>query len=191
EGLSPAIAIEQRSASANPRSTIATTTEIYDYLRVLFSSVGQPHDPKTGKPLFRQTPQEIVDKILGYPPETRVVVLAPVVNGERGEFRDVVEKLRREGFVRARIDGKIIDLGQPEPIRLKRDERHTIEAVVDRLVVRDGVRVRLADSVDTALKWGANRVLVLRQVVNSAPVAARPLEAAVAMSGPTWQDDTY
>src|SRR6266536_1718464 len=163
EGLSPAIAIEQRSAGANPRSTIATTTEIYDYLRVLFSAVGQPHDPVTGKALVRQTPQQIVDQILAYPPETKIVVLAPIVENERGEFRDVIEKLRREGFVRARIDGEIIELGRPEPIRLKKTELHTIEAVVDRLIIRDGVRVRLADSVDTALKWGGNRVVVLRQ----------------------------
>src|SRR5881392_1772422 len=163
EGLSPAIAIEQRSAGANPRSTIATTTEIYDYLRVLFSAVGQPHDPATGKALVRQTPQQIVDQILVYPQETKIVVLAPIVENERGEFRDVIEKLRREGFVRARIDGEIIELGRPEPIRLKKTELHTIEAVVDRLIIRDGVRVRLADSVDTALKWGGNRVVVLRQ----------------------------
>jgi len=163
EGLSPAIAIEQRSAGANPRSTIATTTEIYDYLRVLFSAVGQPHDPATGKALVRQTPQQIVDQILAYPAETKIVVLAPIVENERGEFRDVLEKLRREGFVRARIDGEIIELGRPEPIRLKKTELHTIEAVVDRLIIRDGVRVRLADSVDTALKWGGNRVFVLRQ----------------------------
>src|SRR3989442_6194113 len=161
EGLSPAIAIEQRSAGANPRSTIATTTEIYDYLRVLFSAVGQPHDPVTGKALVRQTPQQIVDQILAYPPETKIVVLAPIVENERGEFRDVIEKLRREGFVRARIDGEIVELGRPEPVRLKKTELHTIEAVVDRLIIRDGVRVRLADSVDTALKWGGNRVVVL------------------------------
>ncbi|MGI9115511.1 MAG: excinuclease ABC subunit UvrA [Chthoniobacterales bacterium] len=163
EGLSPAIAIEQRSAGANPRSTIATTTEIYDYLRVLFSAVGQPHDPVSGRPLLRQTPQQIVDEILSYPPETKIIVLAPLVENERGEFRDVIEKLRREGFVRARIDGEIIELGRPEPIRLSKNEKHTIEAVVDRLVIRDGVRVRLADSVDTALKWGGNREVVLRE----------------------------
>jgi len=166
EGLSPAIAIEQRSAGANPRSTIATTTEIYDYLRVLFSAVGQPHDPGTGKPLVRQTPQQIVDQILAYPPETKIVVLAPTVVNERGEFRDVIEKLRREGFVRARIDGEIVELGRSEPIRLKKTDSHTIEAVVDRLIIRDGVRVRLADSIDTALTWGGNRVVVLRQRPN-------------------------
>jgi excinuclease ABC subunit A len=163
EGLSPAIAIEQRSAGANPRSTIATTTEIYDYLRVLFSAVGQPHDLLTGKPIHRQTPQQIVDQILAYEPESRIVLLSPLVQNQAGEFRDVIEKVKREGFVRARIDGEIMELGGAEPIRLKRTQRHRIEAVVDRLVVRQGIRVRLTDSVETALKWGGNKIGVLRQ----------------------------
>src|SRR5882672_6240156 len=163
EGLSPAIAIEQRSAGANPRSTIATTTEIYDYLRVLFSAVGQPHDPLTGRPLSRQTPQQIVDQVLAFEPGTKIVLLAPLIENQPGEFRDVLEKLRREGFVRARIDGQMIELDRTEPIRLKKGERHTIEAVVDRLVVRDGIRVRLTDSIETALKWGSNRIVVLCQ----------------------------
>nr|MBA3542824.1 excinuclease ABC subunit UvrA [Chthoniobacterales bacterium] len=162
EGLSPSIAIEQRTAGTNPRSIIATTTEIYDYLRVLFSAVGQPHDPLTGQPIFRQTAQQIVDQILAYPAETKAILLAPLVRNESGEFRDVVEKAKREGFVRIRVDGEIIELGRPEPIRLKKGERHTIEAVVDRLVIRDGLRTRLADSVETALKWGNNRIVVLR-----------------------------
>jgi len=163
EGLSPAIAIEQRSAGANPRSTIATTTEIYDYLRVLFSAVGQPHDPRTGRPLTRQTPQQIVDQILAYEAGTKIMVLAPLIENQSGEFRDVLEKLRREGFVRARIDRKLIELDRPDPIRLNKRERHTIEAVVDRLVVRDGIRVRLTDSIETALKWGGNRIVALCQ----------------------------
>ena len=163
EGLSPAIAIEQRSAGANPRSTIATTTEIYDYLRVLFSAVGQPHDPATGQPIHRQTPQQIVDQILGYDQESRIILLAPLVQNQAGEFRDVIEKVKREGFVRVRVDGEILELAQPEPIRLKKTARHTIEAVVDRLVVREGIRTRLADSVETALKWGGNKIVVLRQ----------------------------
>src|SRR5256884_5172417 len=162
EGLAPAIAIEQRSAGANPRSTIATTTEIYDYLRVLFSAVGQPHDPLTGKPIHRQTPQQIVDQILAYEPESRIVLLSPLVQNQTGEFRDVIEKVKREGFVRVRIDGEIIELGGAERIRLKGTQRHRIEAVVDRLVVRDGIRVRLTDSIETALKWGGNHVVVLR-----------------------------
>ena len=164
EGLSPAIAIEQRTAGTNPRSIIATTTEIYDYLRVLFSAVGQPHDPTTGQPIFRQTAQQIVDQILAYPDESKIMLLAPLIRDQVGEFRDVIEKTKREGFVRVRVDGEILELGQPEPIRLKKGARHTIEAVVDRLVVREGIRSRLADSVETALKWGNNRLVVLRQV---------------------------
>jgi excinuclease ABC subunit A len=162
EGLSPAIAIEQRSAGANPRSTIATTTEIYDYLRVLFSAIGQPHDPATGKPVHRQTPQQIVDQLLAYEPNSKIIVVAPLVQRQTGEFRDVIERLKREGFVRARIDGEIVELDRPEPVRLKKSEHHTIEAVVDRLVVRDGIRVRLTDSIETALKWGGNKIVVLR-----------------------------
>jgi excinuclease ABC subunit A len=168
EGLSPAIAIEQRSAGANPRSTIATTTEVYDYLRVLFSAVGQPHDPLTGRPLKRQTPQQIVDEILGYEPGSKIIVLAPLIQNQPGEFRDVIEKTKREGFVRVRIDGQITELDRSEPIRLKKTGRHTIEAVVDRLIVREGIRVRLTDSIETALKWGGNRVVVLRQRHNGA-----------------------
>ncbi len=162
EGLSPSIAIEQRTSGTNPRSIIATTTEIYDYLRVLFSAVGQPHDPLTGQPIFRQTAQQIVDQILGYEPETKIILLAPLVRNAVGEFRDVIEKTKREGFVRVRVDGEIVELGRPEPIRLKKGERHTIEAVVDRLVVREGIRTRLADSVETGLRWGENRIVVLR-----------------------------
>jgi excinuclease ABC subunit A len=163
QGLSPAIAIEQRSAGANPRSTIATTTEIYDYLRLLFSAIGQPHDPLTGQPLSRQTPQQIVDQILVYEPESKIILLAPLVQNETGEFRDVIEKVKREGFVRVRVDGEILELSQPDPIRLKKTGRHTIDAVVDRLVIREGIRTRLADSVETALKWGGNKIVVLRQ----------------------------
>src|SRR6266852_7790869 len=164
EVLSPAIAIEQRSAGANPRSTIATTTEIYDYLRVLFSAIGQPHDPSTGEKIFKQTPQQIVDQILAYPEETRILIVAPVIRHEPGEFRDVLEKIKREGFVRVRIDGEVLELARPEPIRLSKTQRHTIEIVVDRLVIREGVRTRLADSVDTALLWGRNRMIVSRQL---------------------------
>src|SRR5256885_1611231 len=184
EGLSPAIAIEQRSAGANPRSTIATTTEIFDYLRVLFSAVGQPHDPATGQPIHRQTPQQIVDQILAYTPGSKIVLLAPLVQDQIGEFRDVIEKVRREGFVRVRVDGEIVELDRPEPIRLKKNQQHTIEAVVDRLVVRDGIRARLADSVETALKWGGNRVIILRQSRSNGVMEKRSNEKS---STPTLQ----
>ena len=197
QGLSPAIAIEQRSAGANPRSTIATTTEIYDYLRVLFSAIGQPHDPLTGRPLSRQTPQQIVDQILAYEPGSKIIVLAPLIENQAGEFRDVIEKIRREGFVRARVDGQITELDRPQPIRLNKKSRHTIEAVVDRLVMRDGIRVRLTDSIETALKWGGNRVIVLRErlaVVGQAPrlPSARPATEAVALQMETpWEEFRY
>src|SRR5436305_13291469 len=173
EGLSPAIAIEQRGAGVDPRSTIAPATEIFDYLRVLFSAVGQPHDPVTGQAIHRQTPQQIVDQILAFPAETKIILLAPLVQSQKGEFRDVIEKVKREGFVRIRIDGEIVELGKPEPIRLKKTERHTIEAVVDRLIVREGVRTRLADSVETALRWGGNRIVVLRSEGGEMPNAQR------------------
>jgi len=163
EGLSPAIAIEQRTSGGNPRSTIATTTEIYDYLRLLYANLGQPHDPETGLPLSAQSASEIVDKVAALPTRSRVMLLAPVVDEQRGEFRDVLERLAREGFVRARVDGQILELVANKPARLDGKARHTIEVVVDRVVIADGVRTRLADSVETALKWGEGRLLVLHQ----------------------------
>src|SRR5881628_2187330 len=134
EGLSPAIAIEQRSSGTNPRSIIATTTEIYDYLRLLFANIGQPHCPDSGVPIVPQTTSDIVDKILALPPKTRVMLLAPVVREQKGEYRDVVERLSREGFVRARVDGELVELGNGSRVKLDAKGKHTIEAVVDRLV---------------------------------------------------------
>ena len=163
EGLSPAIAIEQRSSGANPRSTIATTTEVYDYLRLLYSAVGVPHDPSTGRVVSRQTPQQIADIILSWPESTKFLLLAPLVNGQKGEFRDVLEKARREGFVRVRVDGEVLELSKPDSVKLDKAARHTIEAVVDRLVVREGLSQRLADSIETALRWGVGKISVSRQ----------------------------
>src|SRR5881398_3666505 len=188
QGLSPAIAIEQRSAGANPRSTIATTTEIYDYLRVLFSAVGEPHDPLTGRLLSRQTPQQIVDQILAYEAGSKIIVLAPLIENQLGEFRDVIEKLKREGFVRARIDGQLMELDRPQPIRLKKTRRHTIEAVIDRLIIRDGIRVRLTDSIETALKLGGNRIGVLREVSKTPDVQGSMLRAE---HNEIWQEFRY
>ncbi|HEY5991149.1 MAG TPA: excinuclease ABC subunit UvrA [Candidatus Udaeobacter sp.] len=187
QGLSPAIAIEQRSAGANPRSTIATTTEIYDYLRVLFSAVGQPHDPLTGQPLSRKTPQQIVDQILAREPGSKIIVLAPLIENQLGEFRDVIEKIKREGFIRARIDGQITELDCPKPIRLNKNSRHTIEAVVDRLVMRDGIRVRLTDSIETALKWGGNKLSTLRST-RKTPNAERPTSN---IESEEWEERRY
>src|SRR5580692_6434417 len=163
EGLSPAIAIEQRVSGANPRSIIATTTEIYDYLRLMFANVGQPYCPVSGQPISRQTTSDIVDKILALPPKTRIVLLAPVIVKQKGEFRDVIERLAREGFVRARVDGEMVELANNVRVKLDPKQRHTIEAVVDRLVIDDKIRVRLGDSVETALRWGDGRLVTLHQ----------------------------
>ena len=163
EGLSPAIAIEQRSSGGGPRSIIATTTEIYDYLRLLYAHAGQPYCPETGVRIITQTTSDIVDKILALPTHTRLMVLAPVVRGQKGEFRDVVERLSREGFVRARVDGELVELANGVRVKLDPKARHTIEAVVDRLVIDERIRVRLSDSVETALKWGEGMLLTLHQ----------------------------
>src|SRR5580692_773984 len=169
EGLSPAIAIEQRSSGSSPRSIIATTTEIYDYLRLLFAHIGQAHCPVSGVPIVAQTTSDIVDKILALPSKTRLMLLAPVVRDQKGEFRDVVERLGREGFVRARIDGQLLELTANGRIKLDPKQRHTIEAVVDRLVIDEKIRVRLGDSVETALRWGEGVMLTLHQLPESSP----------------------
>jgi excinuclease ABC subunit A len=160
EGLSPAIAIEQRTSGGNPRSTVATTTEIYDFLRLLFAHVGTARHPQTGKPLRRQTIQQIVDQILAYPEGTPVHLLAPRVENQKGEFRDILEKMKRDGFIRARIDGAIVEL--EHLTGLDRHKAHTLEAVIDRLKVAPAARQRLADSLETALREGSGVVTVVR-----------------------------
>jgi len=150
EGLSPAISIDQKSTSKNPRSTVGTITEIYDYLRVLYARIGHPHCPKCGRPIGRQTPEQIVDQVMQLPEGTRFQVLAPIVRGRKGEYEKLLGDLARRGFVRARVDGELRDLA--EPIRLERHYKHTIEVVVDRLVARPGIRRRVADSIETALQ---------------------------------------
>jgi excinuclease ABC subunit A len=149
EGLSPAISIDQKSTSRNPRSTEGTITEVYDYLRVLFARIGHPHCPKCGRPIGRQTPEQIVDQVMQLPEGTRFQVLAPVVRGRKGEYEKLLQELAKKGFVRARIDGEVRELS--EQIRLPRHYKHTIEVVVDRLVARSDIRRRVADSVETAL----------------------------------------
>jgi excinuclease ABC subunit A len=150
EGLSPAISIDQKSTSKNPRSTVGTITEIYDYLRVLFARIGHPHCPKCGRPIGRQTPEQIVDQVMQLPEGTRFQVLAPVVRGRKGEYEKLLQDLAKKGFVRARIDGEVRDLA--EPIKLPRNYKHTIEVVVDRLVAKPDIRRRVADSIETALQ---------------------------------------
>jgi excinuclease ABC subunit A len=154
EGLSPAISIDQKSASRNPRSTVGTITEIYDYLRLLYARIGVPHCPNCGRPIARQTPQQIVDRVLELPEGTRFQVLAPVVRGRKGEYEALLADLGRQGYTRARVDGEVIELTGTEAARprLARYEQHTIEVVVDRLVRRPGIERRLTDSLETALR---------------------------------------
>jgi excinuclease ABC subunit A len=159
EGLSPAISIEQKTTGRNPRSTVGTVTEIYDYLRLLWARAGTPHCPSCGRPVRRQSATQIVDQILGWPAETRIEVLAPLVRGRKGEFRDLFEDARRKGFVRVRVDGEVHELERPPA--LNRYENHEIAVVVDRLVVREDDRARLADSVETALRTASGVVEVV------------------------------
>ncbi|OGV58337.1 MAG: excinuclease ABC subunit A [Lentisphaerae bacterium GWF2_52_8] len=160
EGLSPAIAIEQRSSGSNPRSTVATTTEIYDYLRLLYAHTGHPHCPKCGRELKAQSPEAICEKLLALPQWRKLIILAPIVSGRKGEHRDILDKLRQDGFVRARIDGKMLALD--EDIKpLAKTIRHNIDAVIDRLITGKTERSRLNDSVETALKAGDGTMSIL------------------------------
>ncbi len=157
DGLSPAISIEQKSTHKNPRSTVGTVTEIYDYLRLLFARIGHPHCYNCGDPIEKQTPQQIVDKILQHPDGTRIQILAPVVRGRKGEYRDLIQEIKKEGFVRVRIDGKLYALD--EEISLKKNIKHNIEVVVDRLKIRPNIRQRLSEAVEVALKLGSGLVI--------------------------------
>ncbi|MGD9124197.1 MAG: excinuclease ABC subunit UvrA, partial [Desulfarculaceae bacterium] len=152
EGLSPAIAIEQKTTSKNPRSTVATVTEIYDYLRLLFARAGTPHCPSCGRIIRSQSPQEIVDRLQGLEPDSRLTLLAPVVTRRKGEHKAVFARLLKDGFVRARVDGSLCDLSQAPA--LERNKKHSIEAVIDRIVIKQGVSRRLTDSVELALRMG-------------------------------------
>lgn len=158
EGLSPAIAINQKTTNNNPRSTVGTVTEIYDYLRLLFARIGKPHCPKCGKPVKSQSIDQILAQILKLDEGTRFILLAPVVNNQKGTHKDLLDKLSAAGFVRVKVDGKIRDLD--EKISLAKTKKHSIELVVDRLVIRDGIRSRLADSLETALRFGDGIVFV-------------------------------
>ncbi len=169
EGLSPAIAVEQRGTSASPRTTIATLTEIYDYLRLIFAAAGLPHDPSTGRPLRRQTPDEIVSGLLALPAGERLQLLAPVVRRAKGTHEEAFDRIRREGFTRLRVDGELLDLATSPAPKLAKTKPHSIDVIVDRLVVRHDVRARLADSVETALRWGSGSLLALHQAGAEAP----------------------
>ncbi len=161
EGLSPAIAIEQRTAGGNPRSTVATQTEIYDYLRLLFARIGRVNCYQCGKPIQRQSSQEIIDRIMALPGGTDIQILAPIVSGRKGEYRDIFSSIQKSGFVRVRVDGKIYEL--TNKIKLQKYKVHNIEVVVDRLTVKPEAKNRLTDSVETALKVGKGIVIISYQ----------------------------
>jgi excinuclease ABC subunit A len=160
EGLSPAISIEQKTAGANPRSTVGTVTEIYDYLRLLYARAGTPHCPACGRPVARQSPAQIADALLAWPAGTRIEILSPLVRGRKGEFRELFEDARKQGFVRAVVDGTLVELADPP--KLNRRQNHDVSVVVDRLTVRAGDRGRLTDSVETALRLAEGLVEVVR-----------------------------
>src|SRR5687768_17050186 len=161
EGLPPTIAIEQRSASSNPRSTVATTTEIYDYLRVLFARAGTPHCWECGRVISSQTPSQIVDAVMKQRAGTKVMILSPLVRGQKGEHKETFGAIQKQGLVRARVDGDIVELQKPgEFPQLKKTFAHNIEAIVDRIVLKPEIRSRLADSVETALKLAQGLVIV-------------------------------
>ncbi len=162
EGLSPAISIDQKTTSHNPRSTVGTVTEVYDYLRLLYARAGRPHCPSCGKPIAQQSVDQMVDAIMTQPEGTKLLVMAQLVRGKKGEHRKILDQIRRDGYVRVRIDGELRDLG--EEIALEKQKKHTIEIVVDRLVVRAGMESRLTDSLETALRAGGGVVYV--QVVD-------------------------
>ena len=159
EGLSPAISIDQKTTSKNPRSTVGTITEIYDYLRLLYSKVGVPYCPKCGKEITQQSIDQIVDKVMGLGDRTKIQVLSPLVRGRKGLHEKVLDNIKKNGFVRARIDGEIYDLSEDE-IKLEKNIKHNIEAVVDRIVIKEGIESRLSDSLETALKLGEGLVII-------------------------------
>ncbi|MFC1919033.1 excinuclease ABC subunit UvrA, partial [Chloroflexota bacterium] len=165
DGLSPSISIDQKGPSRNPRSIMGTVTEIYDYLRLLFARVGHPHCPKCGREIASQTVQQIVDAIQDLPEGRRIMILAPLIRDRKGEYQVVFDDLRKTGYVRVRVDGRVYDLS--EEFQLDKNKKHSIEAVVDRLVIgQSGSQSRIADSVETALKLGAGVVLVLVSVID-------------------------
>lgn len=158
EGLSPAISIDQKTTSRNPRSTVATVTEVYDYLRLLFARVGHPICPKHGVEITSQTVEQMVDRILSYPARTKLQILAPVVSGRKGEHIKVIEKLKQEGYIRLRVDGEMREIS--EDIKLAKNNKHSIEVVIDRIIVKEGIASRLSDSLETALKLSEGKVIV-------------------------------
>ena len=166
EGLSPAISIDQKSTNRNPRSTVGTVTEIYDYMRLLYARIGIPHCPKCGREIKKQTIDQMVDQILQLPERTKIQLLAPVVRGRKGEHVKLLEQARKSGYVRARIDGNLYELS--EEIKLEKNIKHNIEIVVDRLVVKEGIEKRLTDSIETVM--GLSDGLMIVDVIDGEPM---------------------
>ena len=166
DGLSPAISIDQKSTSNNPRSTVGTVTEIHDYLRLLYARCGTPHCPKCGRVIERQSIDQVVDRVMSLPEGTKVQVIAPCVRGRKGEHQKVLDELRHDGYVRVRIDGEVYDLS--ETPKLDKKFKHTVEAVIDRLVIRKGIDSRLTDSLENAFRLGKN--LAIEHAVLSGPL---------------------
>lgn len=175
EGLSPAVSIDQKSASRNPRSTVGTVTEIYDYLRILFARVGIPYSPATGKPIARQTTDQIVDAATSLPEGAKLQILAPVVRGRKGEYKRELQDVQQAGYVRVRVDGVMFEV--TDEIPMDRYKQHTIEVVVDRIVIKEGIERRLTDSIETALKMGKGLVTLSHQLADE--------------SGDKWQDELF
>ena len=169
EGLSPAVSIDQKSTTRNPRSTVATVTEIYDHMRLLWARIGQPHCPECGRPIVQQTSEQIVDQVLELPERTRILILGPVVRGRKGEYRQIFDDIRRQGFARVRVDGEVLNVDEAAGRKLARYKQHTIEIVIDRMAVRPGARKRLADSMELALRVGGGVALVQALDVDGAP----------------------
>src|SRR6202049_4883502 len=159
EGLSPAISIDQKSTSRNPRSTVGTVTEIYDYLRLLFARIGKPHCYNCGREVSAQSAEQIIDRIMEFPEGTRLQVLAPVIRGRKGEYSKLFEEITKEGFSRVRVDGEMRELR--EKIVLDKKRKHTIEVIVDRLVMKPDIRKRLTDSIETTLRRSSGIVTVV------------------------------
>ena len=158
DGLSPAISIDQKTTSKNPRSTVGTVTEIYDYIRLLYARIGVPYCPKCGKKIEKQTVDQIVDSVLELDEGTRIQILAPVIRGRKGEYKKLLEDFAKEGFVRARVDGNTVEL--TDDIEIDRKKKHNIDIIIDRLVIKSDIRARLTESVETAMKYANNLVTV-------------------------------
>ncbi|HNX53783.1 MAG TPA: excinuclease ABC subunit UvrA, partial [Pontiellaceae bacterium] len=188
EGLSPAISIEQRTAGSNPRSIVATTTEIHDYLRLLFSSIGKVHCPSCGKPIQRQSAENITEQLLQIPEKTKVLLLAPLVRGRKGQHEEIFAAIRRQGFVRVRVNGELCELDAVPP--LDKNKKHTIEAVIDRLVIDPAARSRINDSVELALATGEGLMIAMVEVGTDRR-SVRGAPGGRALPENNWEDRLY